>query len=828
MEKGNRLKKKYFKNRIIKVIVGIVIALFVIAPKIQVNVVAESWENENTYYKDGMTIQVESGYNNIIRLGKNTSFYITITAGNKEVNGTIKLNVNDAFGKTVSYAKGVVVAVGEKKCVQISIPIVNEFPYYSVEIVEKNGEVIFEKTFSIEIRNDIQTIYIGTLTKNKKNLSYLKNSSNIVEDIDYTKIHNSVDDLNLFNVIVIDNYDVNEISKEKFDLLLEWVHQGGKIVLGTGEYYKETLQRFVDAKAIHTTIGEITKKYTLFGLSSNMLHKLIQDNTKLEQYARKYSGDPLSLKILDFEIEDGLTIRRETNSLVERSSYGDGEFIVFHTKLGSDEIKDSIFSIDISNIIAEQLKENSYNQMIESMSGNMNYDEIGTIKEGSEIDPISISSYIVLIVIYIIVIGPFLYCVLIKFNHQRLYWRLLFTVSFIFFAIVLLSGNKTRMIHMKSNYFSILYYDNHEVAEKSIFNVTVPYNQKYEINMGNNISLEAINNKDYIYTDQSNKKDLPKEMDSYQRQITQINGNTYLKLKDMTPYTSTYYKSTNQFQMSGKLNTKLSLSFQGFKGRIQNNIGYDLENAFLIGGSSIIYIGQINNNQTAVISSDGGDTMMSSDYCIMSDYVSLHITSQFCKSDYTEEIGAALNKVINEYFSSDRSKCYVIGFIHGEVKNSVAQRLSLNTEAEGLQIIMIPVDVSNTQGNLTYVPELGVNYRVLEGMDYNSQKYRTCTGTTVVEFQLPKKDKVHSFYYSNYNNYPYSTENYSGFSGDIYFYNLVTKQYDLVFDTYGQELFDVENYLSIDNKVVIKFQPSDNMSDSFMQLPYISYYKEAE
>lgn len=786
-------------------------------------------EESNHFYTNELQIQVEEGYETLVRLGRDTSFYITIQAVEADFEGTVIVNIPDAFANTVSYSKQADVTQNHKKCITFRVPVINEWSNYSVEILDSHGASIFYHEFDIDVKTDMESAYVGVLSDEPESLSYFQPENAVVVPMNLDDIHYTMTDWNLFDVLLVDDFDMNQLDAELFQNLLQWVKEGGSLVLGTGENYTKTLQRFLEEGVISANLDGLALSSTLLGMSQNDQTQEEQKIAETQENAASLRNEQVETYVLNFQVENSQILREEDTTLVEELNYGEGNFLLFHVALGEKSFQDHILSVDISKLIINQVSEQRKETLYYSLyDGNVDSYCMNVVKESSDVIPPSLARYIILTVIYLILVGPVLYLVLMKLNRRSLLWVLVPGLTVVFTGIAFVAGSSTRNEKLKSSYFSLLYYENQNIEEHSIFNLTVPFNDAFSVNFDTDTTLQAINDKQYGYYSGSIQKLARDASSNYQRIISEEEDGKAIYLKEIAPFSATYFTANKQYTVDGGYESSIHFSAKGFDGSFTNELGYDMGDTFLISSGSIVSIGTIADGETVNVVQGEGEPLLSPDYYMIANYVEGYLNQNAQESNFVYEKSNAINYIIQNYFKEDRTKSIVVSFVQSNYEEGITNVLKSQSNSLGVEMIVLPVEVNYEDGDTSFVPELGSNYEIIEGGYLLGGDYRYFNGTLTVEYQLPKDAKITAFYYSDFINREFDMDTYSGFSGKIYFYNRNTKKYDQVFQNYGDEVVNLSDYLSSQNKVIVKYKEKREFMEYYMSLPYISYYKEGE
>ena len=121
---------------------------------------------------NGLVVSVNVGQQEIIRLGRETAFNITIEGQRKGFEGNVLIHLPDAEGDSIIYKKYVSVKAGETKNCRIEAPVMNLWAYYAVELINIHDERVLYKELPISIQNDMMVPYMGVITSQASKLFF--------------------------------------------------------------------------------------------------------------------------------------------------------------------------------------------------------------------------------------------------------------------------------------------------------------------------------------------------------------------------------------------------------------------------------------------------------------------------------------------------------------------------------------------------------------------------------------------------------------------------------------------------------------------------------
>ena len=829
MEQVHKSKNVSHGQRMYMTVMGVMILLLLSLQSPMVCSAASKASPDGILIKGrGLKLEVENGYIETMRLGRDTSIYISIEADESDFQGAVIVNVPDALGDVVSYSKEVGLKKGERVTIEFTIQVINPWSEYTVQVQNKYNETVLSKEIEAYVDTDMGMLYIGVLTDQKEYLGYLDTDKTNVMNLELEYMHDNIADWNLFDEIVIDQYDMHQMSDEQYRLLMEWVAQGGTLVLGTGEYYDEIMSRFIEEGILDVeNHGEIFA-YTSLGLSYSQMSALRKEKKDDYNISLEYGNQKLKTTISRFRIKNGNVLRRESEPLLESLRYGAGKILVYHIELSSAKIQNHILSVDISNTIYEELSAKRQQVLMsEQYESNVDTECMNVVKEGGDVKTQSIAGYIILVVLYIIIVGPLLYIFLLKWKKTQYIWWMVPICILVFFVAIFTDGSSSRVTRLKSSFFSTLYWDDNQITEESIYNLTVPYKGSFTVSFGKGTDISAINDRDYMYYRDCIEPEWKNPL-TYNRIIAENTEGSELTLQGLKPFTSRYFKAKKTYQVSGGYDADLKFSESGFTGSFENHLGYELGYSYIIGCNSIVSLGKIGEGETVQVKSGEGAPILTSDYSLVVDYVDAYeeIEREYGESSF--EMVNALNMIVNQYFTGDRSKCYIVSFVKANYGDGIFAKLESQSDAQGVKVLVLPVEVSGEEDGRCFVSELGLTSQVLTGGQDFVENYRCFYDDVEIQYQLPEGDLITEICYTEFLNKEYDEGSSIGFTGEIYLYNYKTNSYDPAFQGDKRWIQNLENYLNDMNQLIIKFTADTDYRSGYMSIPYISYYKEAD
>jgi uncharacterized membrane protein len=229
-------------------------------------------------YADALvSMDVEMGFEGICRIGEFNPIKITIKSKEQEVQGHLMVEVDGMI-----YSHPINISKGVKKVYRFSIPIIKANTEIKASISRaKDTIVTMDISPKILVSN---SVLVGFLSEASEKLYHIKSIEGILmektdfigvnlnEDLDY-----SLQELNNFNIIVVDNFIIANLKKDKQQMLMDWTNNGGLLLVGAGKYRHKTLTGILSGLNGRKKTGLGTVVPIKEGLEGNKNIEMIKD-----------------------------------------------------------------------------------------------------------------------------------------------------------------------------------------------------------------------------------------------------------------------------------------------------------------------------------------------------------------------------------------------------------------------------------------------------------------------------------------------------------------------------------------------------------------------
>lgn len=704
----------------------------------------------------GMELTMQCGFDNMVKYGRDICIHSEITNHEENFVGYMRVIIPSENDDNVMYQKEISIPAGETKKIMFPLSPDVAGSKYNVQIVNEQGEVVVEKELIPSFQYDSEKLFVGVLSDEKDYLGYLSQTDVKVFYLDADKLPDEEEALDTLDIIVINNFNTGNLSEEQYEALKTWVSNGGNLVIGTGAGGSKTLDVFKD-DFITGAFGNV-------------------------------EADGSMLLDLDNSTEINLEQSKKIFYVIDK---GFGRVLVCKEDLGVEYDDWAVIGSDLLKGIKNNLSEYKKGQLQESSDGSY-YDILGGLTSVGNLKVPSVKKYVFVLVIYILLVGPFLYFVLKKLDRRHFTWGLVPVMSIIFAISVYALGNETRLDDPFVGYMNFYNLDGSgkdQGEENIFFNITVPTNNKYTFELPETTEISYLNSGYDAYrnggvTGYKNKKDKL----TYKTAISYGAAGTTLQMKNYSAFSSAYFKIGSSHAGEGNYDYNIKSYGYHLSGTFTNNLGYDLEHAMVVCDEMLVYVGDIKNGETIDLSNVEKKNIYniaSADCIYEGDLLSELAGGNAYDNDVEPSVAKryyALQYMCNYNFTELSKGAKLIAFTEEEAGDGFVQQLDL--KCSGLKVVKIPLQVDRTSGKKEFIANLDQYASMIEGEFDEVYRY-SYSEVALQEVQFEEGDKIKSIGYNKAVNpeLKSSYSNYYGFDGKVYFYNLDTGVYEQVMES---------------------------------------------
>ena len=433
---------------------------------------------------------------------------------------------------------------------------------------------------------------IGLLSVNPDRLKGIKGSTmggSRVEALTLTKdtFPEEKIGLQMLDFIVIDQFNIQDLSQNQQHVLKSWVENGGVLVIGASPHLADTLGPI-------GTISPLTQQEeaTLSDTSSFNVKKNIQVSFK---------SLPIYKGIAKPDSE--IMVEQGDIPMVVKGDVGLGEVWQTSFSLGDPVLNDwEYYDEWFANLIAKTEpyfllgQQNGDQSFLERI-----YYEVADSNELFPTTNFKVSTLVIILILYLIVVVPLLYFLLRKLDKREQAWWIIPAISVLVSTGIFVTGAKDRISKPHFNQMNILKVED----DNSIHGIS---------------AFTALSNSggDYDFiSDRSQLELTPARMrnngggsSQYKFAIEEMNEDKrIITFRDVEYWSTRTVLGTSEREEVGKFNPELVLKDKTLTGTIQNDFPYDFTDVYIWSGSRIYRLGEVKTGETLNI-----DKKLSTDY----------------------------------------------------------------------------------------------------------------------------------------------------------------------------------------------------------------------
>lgn len=855
---------------------------------------------------DRVVVTLQYGLEQQARYGRTMQLTAKIYNKGDSFSGEIAITLMNEDQDSVRYATSATILGLEKNIVTLDVPINRASRSMKFEIISSDKDTIVEEVIPLNVVNLGTYYYVGILSDMSTPLSYFEYFGNKCVSIDKSNFPSDYIGLDIIDVLVIENFTISSLTTEQQQAILGFVKRGGTLVLGSEVYYQEGMPaikwlRDLDILSIAEDNEKISVQNARIAMddssefsdlllkvkgyetlrASNLKYKEDMMSKNPQKEFQFYIGKPiLGTKIISdlkfTTVEKPVMVYSTTNAtkkkesdgltIYEKVAYGEGNILVFHFPLGMEGLKENellvnggvsgellnTFYLSVVAQVLEDIPTVVKNKVeAERYSTFDNYRIQGILDTSDRIDVPKIFPYSILLVIYIVIIGPLLYFILRKRNKNILIWVIVPSLSIIFSCIVYVMGMNTRITEPYISYVNIETYDPNSgtLEGESNVNVYLSSNKKTELSLGT--ANQVIAGKYqyptfYEVIDKEKPFDILAHQDLVTTSVLKSNDNYSLIFDHIPAFTSQYFSLEYSREFENEITGQVSITENSMSGSISNSSSENFEEAYVYYNGRVALLGNIESGESVSLKDSIQEYNSNMDSILYStNAISIELGNQETKlSPERTRKNNALGMVVEGGLYA-REGAYLIGFTESLPEEHPFSSLSDNRISYGVSMMLVPLEVNTTTGNETLVPSLD-RYLKMGGNSYYEGAYRYAyTNSLELEYQLPKEDEISKLMLADVFQISLDQNaNYNLMAKKIYFYNRTTSQYDLVFQSdllqdgryqkvnavngeVSLSATELKDYLSEEQEIKIKYEGDDAEMSGVFVIPVISYIKKA-
>ncbi len=396
------------------------------------------WETDSSVWAQEYAFEIQAKL-----LSANDDTYdIQVSIENKGADweGVARLVVDEDYRSPAAYDTVLSLPQDSKKQFEVRVPvnsIEDTDGTIIVSLWDKKDKKCDWREFPRFLRDGADSLVLGILSDEYSSLTYLDMGGREMYYYGYEypiKLQeltqdNLVQSLDALDFLVIDTYNTGILTEEELKAIDLWNFDGGVLILGTGAHAEDTLAGFEDTYVGIEYISLIEPSPYASSYSQDYVDMSLLSTAVLQDMHNRYDAAYLT-GILNCSYGKG-GVGVLPFSLTELAEVGQ-EFYVYYSQ------EDFVYEImEISSSQASSRYSNT--------SGNNRYNNVSYLRRmlrliGSVNSPLNFNVLKVLVVLYVIFVGPILYLILRFTKKREAYWIAVPAVALVGVLLISFAG----------------------------------------------------------------------------------------------------------------------------------------------------------------------------------------------------------------------------------------------------------------------------------------------------------------------------------------------------------------------------------------------------
>lgn len=671
------------------------------------------------------------------------------------------------------YENEIEVKSREVQSFHLTIPISETLEYVTFQITDKEKHILVKERKKINIRAEGSIFYLGVIGEGMDYIRGIEGKEFWPIAIPDDEIPVEADGLDMFDGIYISCKYTTKQHVSQLKSIFQWNAKGGTVMLGCESTAIENYLGINRSDAIQVNDEDGSCMYYVYKIGQGVLVEWA-DRQHFDQLMRQ--GGEYAKNLID-------NMETHNSSIQMDRLYRDS-----YAKDGNEKLL--IKSLEITE--SEHLPR-----------------------------PVV---YACIIILYAVLVGPVLFLVLKKLKKNLWYYGGVAVCSSVFIVVLLIAGRNTRIESPIVHSITIYNYEENQVTEKeeTYFSIEMPNTDEEVFSIQKESDIEF---KDAVFQTASS---VAEHYSSVKCNVfvTKNKMNSEVTIKEplyMRPY---IFKSSADEARNGEVNYQLLYNGEEVTGNIKNELGFDLEDAFILSNYQVISIGMLENGENFQIPKEqksvSYNQMDRNINKIIEDLTGIKGAEEQSNLQNYRKYSAMLYCLKNKCLKYN-NETYLVGF----VKKKTIDRDAANTignEDVGLVIYHLE-NVQKQYEGKELITDIAKYENRVSG-EYDPVTHVMEGGSVVMSYYMPTSLNIQSIMYSE------AVNKENDFKGTISIYDNKNHEYQDVLceskDGMINNLYK-RHFISESNKIIVKYTCTDEAAEDGVQvIPVLSAVVEAK
>lgn len=769
--------------------------------------------------QEPVAMEAVYGYDNTAKGGRHLPLGITIHNRQETVlTGTLQIKSKESDGNIYRYDYPVEVGAISDQTTNYYIPLGAHADSLYITLEAADGSTILSKRIRLNISLDVPELFIGILSDQPENLRYL-NGAGINYSALRTRTFSLSEErfpedeigLDLLDVMIVNSFRLRSLSEKQTAAIMDWVNNGGVLLLGTGERVDDTLGRFAP-ELLDDSYGSAELR------TVNMAEGWTIENPEDAVIQIPCVDIPLHGGNVIFSSDGAalLTTAAKGNGLIAVASFDFASIAQFCNQ--QPAYVDRLFTMLLGEERVKALVQETYN------GDSAKFLSVQSLINTGNVDKLpNLSLYTAIVVVYLGMLGPGLYLYFKNRELQIFYRRGVVFLSLCFAVLIYLVGGKTRFQSTFYTYAAIQDVTDDYVTDTTYVNIRNPHNRPYTVELAPDYSVLPITRADS--TRRASQAFTGEE--DYLIDISMQGDRTSIRGQNIVAFAPRYFQLERKTDNTDKIGITGEVDyFEGnLSGSITNQFPFPLENTCLLLYGNMVMLDRLEPGETKTLNEFKLLRFPLNNFYGVAEYITGNGEPHRADIRNTEYLLAMersnmLTFYLRSYMSGYSADARVIAFSTEKEESQFLKTPSLETY--GLTMLTSSIAVNASRDRSLYRSVLMKTPQVITGEYQADTNSMAGPDPVTLEYYLGNDIDVESLTFE-----PVSRE-FAGnggsfgevFEGSIYFYNYHTGNYDLM--ALNGKTLDRDGlspYLSGDNAMTVRYVYSRAGSYHAIQLP---------
>lgn len=782
-------------------------------------------EPEYGYMNTQVELEASYGYDNMAKGGRYLPVYVTLANHQEgDFSGTLQVLSMESDYQIYQYEFPVFLEGGETSQKNLNIPLGAKADQLYVSLLNEQEEKIAQKRLKLNTREDIPELLVGVISDTQNKLQYFNDVG-----VNYStlktrlckmvagSIPSQAAGLDQLDVLLITNYDTRRLSEEQLGAIREWVNRGGVLILGSGARGCDNLYDFLENDLEETPVSlgtvavDMGEGYLFSKTGSSKILLECNDINLSEGNVLMESGEiPL------------LTAVARESGIIVASAFD-------FTDLDEFCQENPSYVDQLLTRILGETRITNLSDYLYSGTSNTYWAVQNIINAGSVEKLPHIGFYAVVIISYILLVGPGLYFFLKQRNMRRYYRTSVVLLSLLCTGIVYVMSGETRFTNTFFNYASIQDVSDEMVTESTYVNMQAPDNRPYSVQFDPSYTVRPITRSAYYEAEQIPKftgQETPNILIRY------AEDGTRLDVQNVPAFASNYFQLEKRFDnVSGQGIEAQIQYFEGkMTGTITNHMDCRIENTAVLLYGALALVGDMDPGETKTL-----DGLFVSNYPV--DSGASRVTAEqitggwrYKRADISDmEYMRTMAKTsllefyLDEYLTGYQPGARIVAFRGTEPSDSFL--MGDGYDVSGLTMLTAAAEADMRQDDLVYRSAMRTAPKVINGSYRTSGNTIIGTNPVTLEYSLGSDLEIKKLRFENMSAMFKETTSLGQiqpFAGSIYFYNYESGEYELIVRSRLEfEDWQLKPFLSPGNTITVRYVCDSAMEYGNVVLPIL-------